>query len=203
MTGPSHVSSKDTEETRPTPGLPPKPPTVTVLALDPGVTTGYCLATLQDDRLYIAPGEAHLTLLEIDTILLSLVGLHNDAKVHIIYEDFTFRIGSSRTGLDFTPARIQGVIELYREKFEPLVGFDKQVPSVQGNKAFYSDNRLKQLGVYWGHGKGHARSATKHLLHWLNFGAGGKYVDVTRVQMEIVDERWMMEEFYEGMRLVA
>jgi len=100
----------------------------------------------------------------------SLINLH-EPDFAIVYEDFQFRQGV-RTGLDLTPAKLIGVIEI----FEDTGMLYKQQPSIQGKKAFFNDERLKTLNAYWPHGKGHARSATKHLLYWLKFGAGALYV---------------------------
>lgn len=151
------------------------------LALDPGKRTGWCSGELQDGVLRLCPNEDNLSLSVVFKMLAEFVDVGGE---HVIYEDFLF--AQSRDKVDLTPVKVQGVIELYKEWHEPYVQFHKQSPSVQGDKAFYTDDRLKELGVYWAHGKGHARSATKHLLNWANFGAGGEYIDMRTVRLELV-----------------
>lgn len=149
---------------------------IKLLALDPGATTGVCIATIEGQDVLLEPSEGRISPLGLYNILETLTALYDfDTSVAVIYEDFQFRQGV-RTGLDLTPARLIGIIELWEERCASAIGFYCQQPSVQGAKAYWSDARLKELGVYWAHGKGHARSATKHMLHWIKFGAGAQYV---------------------------
>lgn len=153
-----------------------------MLAIDPGVTTGYCRATLED-RLILVPGEAEFNMLDFHDWLDDFIreGPADD-KVHVIYEDFTYR-NYARMGLDLTPVKVIGIIELMQWRYDPLVTFTKQ--SAATGKAFYNDDRLKELGVY-AVGLKHGRDATRHLLQWLNFGAGGQYCDVDKIAMEMI-----------------
>jgi hypothetical protein len=152
-----------------------------ILSLDPGKRTGWCHGWVgSDGMLMLEPGEDDVSLGGMYDMLSRAV----EQGAHIIYEDFAYR-NYARTGLDLTPVKIIGVIELYREWHEPFVTFTKQ--SAATGKAFYNDDRLKKLGVYWPHGKGHARDATRHLLQWANFGAGGQYLNVNEIQMVLVD----------------
>lgn len=159
-----------------------------ILALDPGKTTGFCYGLVSNETLYVAPGEEELSLGGMVDVLKEFIEGGASGKLggtHIVYEDFTHRQGA--TGVNYSPVKLQGIIELYKELYEPLYAFfHKQNPSVQAKGNYYSDSRLKELGVYYGHGKGHARSATKHMLHWLNFGSGGQYVNIFEVKMELV-----------------
>jgi len=148
---------------------------VSILALDPGGTTGYCYATISENVVILTPREARWSPGQLYEFLFGFMGEDQGrAKSHVIYEDFQFRQGI-RTGLDLTPAKLIGVIEVFSERSQ-FVKFYVQQPSIQGDKAFFTNDRLKELGAYWPHGKGHARSATKHLLYWLKFGAGAQYV---------------------------
>jgi hypothetical protein len=152
-----------------------------VLALDPGKTTGYCYAELMGNKLWLTPGEREFSMFDMAAFLET----HVQNKLgHVVYEDFTFRNAVQR-GTDLTPVKIIGVIELYAGQYEPMVTFTPQMPSIQGARGYYTDLRLKELGVYWAHGHGHARSATKHLLYWLNFGQGGQYLDIQNTPMEL------------------
>lgn len=154
------------------------------LALDPGKTTGLCYAEMREGRLCITPGEQRLSMFEMAALLETFI--QRDGK-HIVYEDFTFRNAVKR-GTDLTPVKIIGIIELFMGQYEPMVTFTAQMPAAQGDSAFYTDEKLKQLGVYWAHGRGHARSATKHLLYWLNFGAGGQYLNLDETPMELMND---------------
>ncbi len=145
---------------------------ISILALDPGKTTGFCYGTYAGQNLIIDPGEKILTAGGLDAFVRDF--LDSGVPKYIIYEDFQFRQGV-RTGLDFTPAKLIGILELWKER-DCGAHFYVQQPSVQGDKAFFNNDRLQELGAYWPHGKGHARSATKHLLYWCKFGPGGQYI---------------------------
>jgi len=145
---------------------------ISILALDPGKTTGFCYGAYAGDNLIIDPGEEVLTAGGLDAFIQSFIS--SGVPKYIIYEDFQFRQGV-RTGLDLTPAKLIGILELWKER-DCGAYFYVQQPSVQGDKAFFNNERLKELGAYWAHGKGHARSATKHLLYWCKFGPGGQYI---------------------------
>lgn len=152
------------------------------LALDPGKRTGWCYGVLDQTRnvLVLEPNEDELSLSAVYEKLSKFIECGGE---HIIYEDFQYR-NFSRAGLDLTPVKVQGVIELFREWHEPFISFTCQSPAT--GKAFYSDDRLKSLGVYWGHGKGHARDATRHLLQWAGFGAGSVHLDLVNTPMELI-----------------
>lgn len=154
-----------------------------ILAIDPGKTTGLCFANLHEDRLLrLAVHEAEYSLGAMYNLLRHLTDARPN-RTHVIYEDFEYR-NYARMGLDLTPVKIIGVIELFREWHEPFVGFYKQ--SAATGKAFYTDTKLKELGVY-AVGKKHGRDATRHLLQWANFGAGGQFMDVTQIPIELGD----------------
>lgn len=153
-----------------------------VLSLDPGGTTGYCYAQMQEGRLLLTPGEDRFTHLDMAAVLESFI--QKVQGKHVVYEGFDFR-NAVRKGTDLTPVELIGIIKLYQGQYEPMVSFYEQRPSAQGAKAFFNNDRLKELGVYWAHGKGHARSATAHLLYWLNFGAGSQYLDIYQTPMEL------------------
>lgn len=166
----------------------------TLLALDPGATTGYCLATARD-KLYLAPDEGRLSLAQMYFMLEKFTSL--DSEASLIYEDFQYR-NYARMNLDLTPVKIIGIIELFAERYEPLLMVTKQTAAAA--KAFYVDDELKRLGVYK-KGRKHGRDATRHLLRWLNFGPGGRY-NFGRLPMQLVEVDWLLDEFYGGTRLV-
>ena len=156
---------------------------VSILSIDPGGTTGYCYAKIRENVVTLTPNEKRTTPGGLYELLQWFIDEDQGrGKSHVVYEDFQFRQGI-RTGLDLTPAKLIGVIELCAESTS-FVQFYVQQPSVQGDKAFFTNDRLKELDAYWPHGKGHARSATKHLLYWLKFGAGAQYVTDPMFAME-------------------
>jgi hypothetical protein len=150
----------------------------TILSLDPGVTTGYCLAKLNGRKLSIDVGQADWTLAQMFQRVREVAITRNS---HIIYETFEYR-NAARMGLNLTPVKMIGVIEVFKEWYEPLCGFWPQ--SAAQGKGFYSDEKLKELGVYV-KGKKHGRDATRHLLQWLTFGAGSQYVNIDEAVMEL------------------
>lgn len=150
------------------------------LSLDPGKRTGWCIGYLNGEVFRIEPGEDELSL---SAMYKRLSEALDNGTEHIIYEDFVYA-NAPKSKVDYTPVKVIGIIELYREWHEPMIQFYRQSPAA--GKAFYIDDRLKELGVYWAHGKGHARDATRHLLQWANFGAGAQYIDMSKVKLELV-----------------
>ena len=150
-----------------------------VVAIDPGKTTGFCFATLQSGVLTMDVSQEEISLTGLFDRLGSVIKTFNN--VHIIYEDFHYR-NYARTGLDLTPVKLIGVIECFREWHEPFVGFHKQ--SAATGKAFYSDDKLKALGIYKP-GTQHGRDAQRHLMQWLTFGAGAQYCEIEKIKIEL------------------
>lgn len=150
------------------------------LALDPGKTTGLCLGILEESNLRLKVTQEVLSQSALHDLLSKTIDtLH---PLTIIYEDFQYR-NVARMGLDLTPVKIQGVIELFREWHEPFVEFYKQSPAMA--KGFYTDDKLRALGIYKV-GKQHGRDATRHLMQWANFGAGAQYMNLEEVTLELV-----------------
>jgi len=133
-----------------------------LLSLDPGITTGYCLARMaSDDTLEIAYNEAELQPAD---LLLMLQDL--EPKV-IIYEDFQYR-NRARNKLVLFSVQLIGVIEAYNT-LNPDCHVKKQTPA-QG-KGHYDDNALRRLDLYQ-KGTVHGRDAARHMLQFCTFGAG-------------------------------
>lgn len=139
------------------------------VALDPGVTTGLCVGFLNKDTFYVGPDEQRFTLPQ----MYDYVRWFADLEAYVIYEDFQYR-NQPRTGLDLTPVKMIGVIEMVCEIYEASLHSFKQTPA-QG-KGFYSDARLKSLDIYKV-GKPHGRDATRHLMQWGTFGAGSQFIE--------------------------
>lgn len=149
-----------------------------ILALDPGVTTGYAAALYSPGRLSVAVDEQVWTPHGLYQWLNVYIA-ESELPTTIIFESFEYR-NKPRTGLNLTPVELIGVINIFRERYEPFVEFVMQ--SAASGKAFFSDDKLKQLGAYKV-GKKHGRDATRHLLQWANFGAGGQYIDLQNCEI--------------------
>ena len=142
-----------------------------IIAIDPGVTTGICTARLKADYLFVTPNQVKATLAQMYTILNDFIGV-GSTQTHVIYEDFEYR-NQARAGLDLTPVKIIGVIQLIQEcNRTGSTIFYRQTAAM--GKAYYSDDKLKELGIYK-KGVPHGMDATRHLMHWLEFRAGAQY----------------------------
>lgn len=136
-----------------------------VIALDPGVTTGYAEGFIEDGLMTIVSGQMKLTH---DGLWASLCLSMPDT---LVCESFEFR-RAARDNLELYSCELIGVVSLYCEQNKiPLV---KQT-AAQG-KGFYSDHKLKADRLYR-ISMPHANDAIRHLLYWYQFGAGFKYND--------------------------
>jgi hypothetical protein len=143
-----------------------------LMAIDPGVTTGYCFARIPDNfvnnqRMFVWRAEQHVD--EVDDVW---DRIENFGPRYIVCEDFEFRQGG-RAGLNLYPVQVIGVVRLYEVKSLKQVAVYLQ-KAAQG-KGYYSDNILKSEGFYK-RGVPHGMDATRHLLHWLTFGAGYQFM---------------------------
>lgn len=139
-----------------------------VIAIDPGVETGYCYAIITEDKqLEYYPFQS---VDDVDDLWRRLVEFK---PRHIVMEDFEFR-GGARAGLNLFPVQLIGVARLYS-----LISTDGQIAlrlqkAAQG-KSYYTDPTLKQAGLYK-RGIQHGMDASRHLLQWVTFGEGYQYV---------------------------
>ena len=132
-----------------------------VLALDPGETTGLAKAVIEDDRLVHVEGAQGV----ISPV--QLYGLLDSVRPdYLVAEGFEYR-NDSRPGLVLYSRNLLGVCEMWSELRNTC--FRSQ--SAAKGKAFFRDEKLRQLG-YYESGKPHARDATRHLLTFLEFGLG-------------------------------
>lgn len=157
-----------------------------VLALDPGETTGYALAVL-DSRFYLAYDEARLSHEDFWKFLQKVM---RHGSVHTVCEDFEFRQGKQKDGLNLYPVELIGILRLFcsNDRWYPLW----MQKAAQG-KGYYDDNKLKKLGVYQ-KGYDHGRDAARHLLHWFQFGAGYQFNHDP--QLELVTEDWIRSAYF-------
>lgn len=150
-------------------------PKIKILAIDPGVTSGYCFAEMERKD----PGSMDFTNINlrpeqhIDDVEDCWDRIEEFAPRYIICEDFEYR-NKSRSGLVLFSVQLIGVVSLYELKSQQQCAVYLQ-PASQG-KSYYSNVLLKKLGVYKpGTAWEHSMDATRHLLHWLTFGAGYQY----------------------------
>jgi hypothetical protein len=160
---------------------------VIALAIDPGVTSGTCLAWHDGTVLLVAPDEFPYGLWAMYDLCRAIEGYKGSS--HIIYEDFQYR-QNSPTRLNLMPVKMIGVIECCAESAKGEIQYWRQT-AAQG-KAFYSDARLKQLGIYR-KGRKHGRDATRHLMQWLTFGAGSQFYDVKVLGLKMVEPSVILE----------
>lgn len=154
-----------------------------ILSIDPGVTTGICRGLLNTEKstLTLTPDQKELSLGQFYELVRSSASLVMP-HVHIIYETFEYR-NVARTGLNLTPVKLIGVIELLAEWYsDESVTFYGQ--SASTGKAFFRNDKLKTMGVYVP-AKPHGMDAMRHLLHWLAFREGSQYADTMKLDIKL------------------
>ena len=141
---------------------------IKVIAIDPGVETGFCYAKISDDgRMAYYPFQS------VDDVDDLWRRLDEFKPRHLIIEDFEFRGGNwaKKTGLNLFPVQAIGVARLYGlTQGQVAVHIQK---AAQG-KSYYTDAVLKRIDCYV-RARPHAMDATRHLLQWFTFGAGFQY----------------------------
>jgi hypothetical protein len=129
------------------------------VALDPGITTGYSLAILDQRILYVSCDQEKFSHRELWDFL-------NEIQPdHVICESFEYRNNNHRDNLELYSLEMIGITKLF---------CDPVMQNAAKGKGFYTDNKLKKMELYVP-GKGHGRDAMRHLLHWFTFGSGYKY----------------------------
>lgn len=158
-----------------------------VLSIDPGETTGYALGIVERGNFFVAYNQARFNHAEF-WYFLQKVHLHG--TMHTVCEDFEFRQGKQKDGLNLYPVELIGILRLFcsNDTWSPLW----MQKAAQG-KGYYDDNKLKSMGVYQ-KGLDHGRDAARHLLHWFNFGAGYQFNEDPTV--ELVAEEWIRNAYF-------
>jgi hypothetical protein len=140
-----------------------------LIAIDPGVMTGYTYARITTSKqLEVYPFQMT------DAVDDFWHRLRDFAPNTIIMEDFEFR-GRARTGLNLFPVQLIGIAHLY-ELTEPTGKCQLIMQQAGIGKAYYTDPVLKGKGVYK-RGIPHGMDSLRHLLQWATFRGGAKYVD--------------------------
>lgn len=139
----------------------------TVIALDPGVTTGYALGEIDEDDgfMRVVTGQERMDHKRYWEFL-------NYYKPDfVICEKFEFR-NKARRGLELFSRELIGITHLYIALVNEGEGLYMQMagPVIAG---FFSKPQNME-GIYK-EGKIHSNEAAMHLLHWYKFGAGFKY----------------------------
>lgn len=142
------------------------------LAVDPGGTTGLCLALKNEQGLTLYPSQARLTAPE----MLRELRAKAKSPAWVICESFEFRKGA-RAGLILTSVELIGVIKAFCEEEKRLF-----MQTAYTGKSYYTDAVLKSMGLYVA-AKPHAMDATRHLLHWYHFKFGYQFNDRTPIKL--------------------
>lgn len=143
--------------------------TLTIVALDPGGTTGWAyfratkLLNTEDQAEYydeswscgqLGPGKHHKQLYD-------MLGLQHTDEYHIVCESFEYR-NKTRPGLELVSREYIGVTELFcQERNVPL-----HMQSASMGKGFVRDTNIKRLGL-WSVGWKHAMDSYRHLLCYM------------------------------------
>lgn len=129
----------------------------TLLALDPGTTTGYCVYE-QGSFVFgqIGPEMHHKPLWAL---------MKGTEPTTIICEDFTFRPNPNRRKVVLDSKEYIGVVKLYGSAYDVPV---KMQMASQAKGFWGEDNRIRKLGL-WQPGQRHAMDALRHMLYYLSF----------------------------------
>jgi hypothetical protein len=159
---------------------------VKVIAVDPGIMTGYCYAKIEDGKLTYHPFQITD---DVDDFWRRLGSFEPH---YIVIEDFEFRRGKrSAGGLELFPVQMVGVARLY-SAIAPHQCAAFVQKAAQG-KSYYTNAVLQQNKLYV-RGIPHAMDASRHLLHWYTFGHGNKYAgSKTTVDSVSIVDRHILE----------
>lgn len=140
-----------------------------ILSIDPGMMSGYCYARILEDKtVEYMPFQS---MDEVDDLYRRLVEFN---PRFIIMEDFEYRSGKHKSGLNLFPVQLIGVARLY-ELNAPNGKCALTLQKAAQGKAYYSDAVLKKHKLYK-RGIPHGMDASRHLLQWLTFGPGYQYI---------------------------
>lgn len=142
-----------------------------VESLDPGRTSGVVSAVVTQQGALRIDYFQEIAFTP-NSLYLYLVGRNPDT---LVVERFTYRPKyRAESGLDLYPCYLIGICLLYCEQRGNVTLIQQEAS--EGKSGYYGrDETLSELGVYYKGGKGHARDATRHLLHWFYEGAGFKF----------------------------
>lgn len=144
---------------------------ISVIALDPGGTTGYAWGSIEAGLMTISTGQAKWRVSDL------WLELHSTCPDIIVMETFKYR-NRARSGLELISVELIGVVHLYEElrnsdENQHRVEVFDQTPGAVLNQ-YYDKRKLEKSGL-WHQAMPHANDAATHLLHWYSFGPGYKY----------------------------
>jgi hypothetical protein len=142
---------------------------VRIVALDPGITTGW--ATWNDGLPRLVD-----TLQYRDSLQFIWHKLQLDSPNVIVCENFTYQ---QRTKVELYPVEVIGVVKLFAQINDIPVYF--QTPAQA--KKFWTDDKLRVLGFY-SPAQPHGMDAVRHLLYHLTFSMNNLYF-VERLKSEL------------------
>lgn len=137
--------------------------TGTVVALDPGGTTGYAVWHGGQSFYHgqMGPDEHHHDLWN---YLAKLKTAGGDEDLTIVCESFEFRQNRQRDNIELISKEYIGVVKLFRESYHTPVVFQ----TAALGKGFITDEKLKAMGIWKvTMGERHARDAYRHLYFYL------------------------------------
>lgn len=134
------------------------PTPTTILAFDPGGTTGWCMATFDPETAMIynlkfgqIPGPRHHP--QIARTINNALGLN--AHLMVVSEDYRPEFGRPQ---NYIALEYIGVMEYVCRS--QMISFERQDRSV---KTFWTSSRLQRVG-FWPKGQPHAQDAARHWL---------------------------------------
>lgn len=140
-----------------------------IMAIDPGVMTGFTYARVTDGRkLEVYPFQMP------DAVDDFWRRLHDFVPNIIVMEDFEFR-KSARAGLNMFPMQLIGIAHLY-ELTESSGKCQLVLQSAGVGKQYYTDVMLKSKKLYK-RGVPHGMDSLRHLLQWATFRGGAQFFD--------------------------
>jgi len=143
-----------------------------VVALDPGITTGYAQGLIDGGRMGVVSGQERWVEFE---LLKWLTEIKPDI---IIYERFEYRSKKAYNvdNAELFSRNLIGIIGLYEQQRtnDGLLVYRQMPATVLGKTAWWSDKELKEVGLYKP-ANPHAMDACRHLCYWFTFGAGFKH----------------------------
>lgn len=144
--------------------------------IDPGVTTGYVLASQSEDQLTLHCFQERDTPLE----LLRRLQFRPDYSKIIVCEDFEFRPGrkkySTPVNIAMDSAHLIGIVRAYAESERSKLYMQQAMIALGRTNKYGNIKGLKSAGCYLpGADYHHSMSAMSHFLRWYWFGPGYQY----------------------------
>lgn len=138
-----------------------------IVALDPGVTTGYAVGHIDDGCMTVRAGQEVWSHQEL------WAQLHLAEPDAIVCESFEFR-NKSRAGLILYSVELIGIVHLFCSPSYRTPSVTLFMQTAAKGKGYYTNMHLQTHGVYT-RGIPHGMDAMRHLLHWFTFGPGYEF----------------------------